>query len=258
MVAAAEPARCDTGAVRVSWTRGAVVALAATAAMVFATTPVAGAAAPDASTTLLDEIGPGWVVDASSSSTGSLGLTTRVFTNEYGRLELSMLPTPPSIDPRTFVRQIASRRARRAGDRRNRPARQCRVRWWRAGPRAAPHPAVRGTRRRVHLPARHLAGRRLGTDDAARRARRAPDRAGRRAGERAGDRGAGRGSQLPRQRSAAGAPHGHGARRRWRVGERRRGRRWERRGRQVSQPRTRSQGCGSGTTRRSTSSTPCR
>ncbi len=105
---AVEPTRCDTGAVRISWPRDAVVALAAAAAMVFVTTPAAATAAPDASTTLLDEIGPGWVVDASSSSTGSLGLTTRVFTNEYGRLELSMLPTPPSIDPRTFVGQIAS------------------------------------------------------------------------------------------------------------------------------------------------------
>ena len=250
--------RRDTGAVRVSWARGVVVALAATAAMVFATTPVAGAAPPDASATLLDEIGAGLggrcvIVEHRLARVDDARLHERVRTPGAQHVAHAALDRPAHIRPPDRLA-----RTRRAGDRRNRPARQCRVRWWRAGRRAAPHPAVRSARRRVHLPARHLAGRRLGTDDAARRARRTPDRAGRRAGERADGRGAGRGSQLPRQRSAAGAPDGHGARRRWRVGERRRGRRRERRGRQVPRTRTRSQGCGSGTTRRSTSSTPCR
>ncbi|MGD9704333.1 MAG: hypothetical protein AB7Q42_21660 [Acidimicrobiia bacterium] len=87
--------------------RGAAALAAAFAAAVLAASP-ASSAPPDASDSLLDQIGPGWVADEAAASTGALGLTKRVFTNAHGRLELSVLPTPASIDPRMFVTQMAS------------------------------------------------------------------------------------------------------------------------------------------------------
>ena len=65
------------------------------------------AATVDPSSTLIDEVGPGWtLVDAGTP--GQLGLTTRRFTNEHGALQVSFVPMPPSIDPRIFLTQLAT------------------------------------------------------------------------------------------------------------------------------------------------------